>query len=125
MNKQSNIYTVIYIIILVVLVGSALAFTALSLKSRQQENADNDKRSQILASVNIVSSPENLSEEFNKYITGQIVVNESGDSIGSDAFSIDMQKQVKLPADKRELPVYVCTIDNTRKYILPLYGAGL
>ena len=32
MNKQSNTYTIIYIIVLVVLVGTALAATSLSLK---------------------------------------------------------------------------------------------
>ena len=51
MNKQSNAYTIIYIIVLVVIVGTALAFTAISLKPRQQANADADKMRQILASV--------------------------------------------------------------------------
>lgn len=126
MNKQSNIYTVIYIIVLVVVVGSALAFTSLSLKDRQQANADNDKRRQILASVNVVATtPEMISEEFNKYIIGQVVVNSAGDSIGNNAFGIDIASQVKLPDDKRELPVYICSIDNAIKYIIPLYGAGL
>ncbi len=126
MNKQSNIYTIIYIIVLVVVVGSALAFTSLSLKERQQANADNDKRRQILASVNVVATtPDMISEEFDKYIVGQVVVNSAGDSIGNNAFAIDIASQVKLPADKRELPVYVCSIDNATKYIIPLYGAGL
>ena len=51
MNKQSNTYTIIYIIILVVVVGAALAFTAMSLKPLQTDNADADKMKQILASV--------------------------------------------------------------------------
>lgn len=125
MNKQSNIYTIVYIIVLVVVVGTALAFTSLSLKERQQANADNDKRRQILASVNVAASPDEITNEFNKYIIGQIVVNSTGDSIGNDAFSIDIAKQVKEPADKRLLPIYICSIDNSIKYIIPLYGAGL
>ena len=36
-----------------------------------------------------------------------------------------MAQQVKLPADERQLPVYVCRTDNGLKYILPAYGAGL
>ena len=42
-NKQSNAYTIIYITVMVVIVGAALAFTAMSLKDRQLENADADK----------------------------------------------------------------------------------
>ena len=37
-----------------------------------------------------------------------------------------MKKQSELPADKRELPVFVCRVaDGSTKYILPVYGAGL
>ena len=31
-NKQSNVYTIVYIVVMVVIVGAALAFTSLSLK---------------------------------------------------------------------------------------------
>jgi len=41
----------IYIIVLVVLVGTALAATSLALKGRQQENIDADKMSQILSAA--------------------------------------------------------------------------
>ena len=51
MNKQSNTYTIIYIIVLVVLVGTALAATSLALRGRQQENINADKMSQILAAA--------------------------------------------------------------------------
>lgn len=125
MNKQSNIYTIVYIIVMVVVVGAALAFTAMSLKNRQQANADNDKRRQILSSVNITADAADLTQEFDKYITGQVVVNAQGDSVGSDAFSIKMEQQVKVPADKRLLPLYICSIDGSTKYIIPLYGQGL
>lgn len=125
MNKQSNLYTVVYIIVLVLIVGTGLAFAALSLKEKQTENADNDKRRQILASVG-VSVPENeLIREFNRLIVSQVVLNEAGDSIGADAFAINVAQQSKLPAASRELPLYVCNIDGSTKYIIPLYGAGL
>ena len=42
-NKQSNAYTIIYITVMVLIVGTALAFTAMQLKPRQQENASADK----------------------------------------------------------------------------------
>lgn len=125
MNKQSNVYTVIYIIVLVLIVGTGLALAALSLKSRQTANADNDKRRQILASVGVTVSPDEIDGEFNRLIVSQIVINEAGDSIGDNAFAVDVKNQSKVPADKRLLPLYVCKIDGSTKYIIPLYGAGL
>ena len=53
MNKQSNVYTVIYIIIMVVVVGVALAYTSMSLKDRQNDNVAADKMRQIISSLRI------------------------------------------------------------------------
>ena len=127
MNKQSNTYTIIYIIVLVVLVGTALAATSLSLKGRQQENIDADKMNQILAAAHITPAAGETVNDFNKYITDQYVVDAAGDRVeGVKAFDVNVANQSKLAADRRELPVYVCTLaDGTHKYILPVYGAGL
>lgn len=126
MNKQSNTYTIIYIIVLVVLVGTALAATSLALKDRQQENIDADKMNQILAAALITPAEGQTVSDFNRYITRQMVVDAQGKELeGINAFSVDVAAQSKLPADRRELPVYVCSTDNGDKYILPVYGAGL
>ncbi len=127
MNKQSNTYTIIYIIVLVVLVGTALAATSLSLKGRQQENANADKMSQILAAALISPAKGEVLADFDKYITGQIVVNEQGATIeDAKAFDINVANESKLPVDRRQLPVFICTTpDGATKYILPVYGAGL
>lgn len=128
MNKQSNIYTIIYIIVLVVLVGTALAFTSISLKDRQQANADADKMRQILASVNIEPSSDSIIVAYNQYITDSYIVNAEGEKIDSStkAFDVNVAVESKTESSKRLLPVYVCTLaDGSQKYILPLYGAGL
>lgn len=126
MNKQSNVYTTIYIIVLVLIVGTALAATSLALQSRQQDNIDADKKRQILASVGIAASADNVKDEYAKFITKEMVVNSEGQEIEGDAFGISVAEQVKLPANERQLPVFVCTLaDGSEKYILPAYGAGL
>ena len=125
MNKQSNLYTTIYIIVLVVLVGTALAATSLALRDRQQANVNADKMRQILASVNITATDGDVVAKFNEVIEKQLVVNSEGKEIEGSAFDINVAQQVKLPADERQLPVYVCRTDNGLKYILPAYGAGL
>ena len=125
MNKQSNIYTILYIVVLVVAVGAGLAFTAMSLKPRQQANADADKMRQILMAVHLVADTD-VKALYDKTITDSYIVNSTGQKEAGDAFSIDVKAQTKLPDAERKLPVYVCTLpDGSVKYILPVYGAGL
>lgn len=109
-----------------VVVGAALAFTALSLKPLQTENANADKMKQILASVHVVPEKGAVIEDFNKYITDMYMVNSEGQRIDGNAFDVNTSVEFKKPLAEREMPVYECTLgqDNV-KYILPMYGAGL
>lgn len=126
MNKQSNLYTVIYVIVLVVIVGTALAFTSMSLKGRQNDNIAADKMRQILASVHITPEKSEIQADFNRYITRQFIVDGDGREVSGDAFAVNVAAQVKMPASERSLPVYECRLaDGSTKYILPVYGAGL
>lgn len=126
-NKQSNVYTIVYITVLVVIVGAALAFTAMSLKDRQLENADADKMKQILQSVHVSTERATVVDDFHKYITRSLVVNSNGEVIeGADAFTVNVAAESKKDEAERLLPVYECTLpDAGKKYILPLAGMGL
>lgn len=126
-NKQSNVYTIVYITVMVIVVGAALAFTSMALKDRQNENAQADKKSQILQAVHIPTTRATVIADFEKYITSQLVVNSNGDEIeGTAAFDVDVAAQISKPVEDRLLPVYVCTLaDVGTKYIVPLYGMGL
>ena len=126
-NKQSNVYTIVYITVLVVVVGAALAFTAMSLKEKQQDNARADKMGQILQAVRLTYPADEVIDAFQDYITDQYVVNSAGEKVaGAEAFNVDVAAEAKKPADERLLPVYVCTLpDAGTKYILPLAGMGL
>lgn len=126
MNKQSSLYTTIYIIVLVLIVGTALAVTSLALRDRQQDNINADKMRQILASVGIQAEGNDVAKTFNECIISQKVVNSEGNEVEGSAFDINIAEQVKLPAEERKLPVFECrATDGTTKYILPAYGAGL
>ena len=127
-NKQSNLYTIVYITVMVVVVGAALAFTSMALKERQNENAQADKKSQILQAVHLTPTRATVIADFDKYIIGQIVVNDRGEKIESDIapFDIDVAAEAKKPVGERLLPVYVCQLPEAgTKYILPLSGMGL
>lgn len=126
MNKQSNIYTTIYIIVLVLIVGTALAATSLALKQRQTDNVNADKMRQILASVKIPASGTDAVELFKQHVVKQLIVSSDGTATEGDAFAIDVDKQSRLPQQQRQLPLYVCQLsDGSTKYVIPAYGAGL
>ncbi len=98
----------------------------MALKSRQQANADADKKRQILASVHVTADGSDIATTYEKYITDQFIVDEQGQRIGSDDFAVNVANESIMAADRRQLPVYVCTMpDEAVKYILPVYGAGL
>lgn len=128
MNKQSSTYTIVYIIILVVVVGAALAWVATALKPEQTLNANADKMKQILAAVHSPQANDKLvAETFDKHIKG-IVINENGDIIDNAvAFDVNVANQSKeSDTAKRLLPIYIYSDEQVgTKYILPLYGQGL
>lgn len=125
MNKQGNTYTFLYSIVLVVVVAALLAIVALSLQPAQNRNIENEKRQNILRSVNITSTPENSKELFDKYIVKQFILNSKGEEVSGDAFTVDLAKQAKKTCEDKMLPVFVANIDGATKYILPIYGTGL
>ncbi len=126
MNKQGNTYTLIYTAVMVIVVAFILAFAAIGLKPAQQKNIAIDKMSQILNSVNIVSTPENAQELYGKYIDDSFVVDANGQLVKGESFSMNIADQLKLPESQRTLPIFICTDDSgSPKYIIPLSGAGL
>lgn len=86
MNKQGNIYTIIYSSVMVIIVAALLAFTAMSLKPAQEKNIAVDKMKQILSAVNIEANTENAQELYRKYISRSFVINSKGEDITGDAF---------------------------------------
>lgn len=144
MNTNSNLYTIIYSTILVVVVAALLAFVSTSLRERQQKNEDTETRTTILMSVNLVDNVkgvENLNrfieDLFNRYITESFVIDHMGNIKDGEAFNISLKEQYDImktlgdetdsqKLNKLSLPVYICTLDNGEKItILSVYGAGL
>lgn len=126
-NKESNVYTVVYAAVLVVVVGFALALVYQALRPAQLENIANDTRKQILAAALIYpTATESVGDLYSSHIKESFCINSKGETLpGKDAFEVNMANEVKLPSDRRVLPVYVCDTDNGKKYIVPVAGAGL
>lgn len=130
MNKNSNIYQIVYSSILVVAVGAVLALVYMNLKPMQDENIANDKRKQILSAIHITcDDSKSIKETYEKYIVQDMLIAADGtvaDTTNAVAFDIDMSSNIKLDSAQRKLPVMKCILDDKSvKYVIPVYGAGL
>lgn len=128
MNRQSNVYTVIYAIVLVVLVGVVLSVVYQALRPTQLENIANDTKKQILASARLTPAEgESVADLFDQHITSSYIVNSEGLRVDNsqNPFDVNVSLEVKKPANERLLPVFECTTADGLKYIVPVYGAGL
>jgi len=125
MNKESNSYTLIYAIVIVVLVALLLAFTSQVLRPRQARNEAIDKIRQILVSINIASTNTDAEQLYKEYITDSYLVDCNGKKVEGDAFDAEWAAELTKPALERRYPVFEARIDGNTKYILSMRGAGL
>jgi Na+-transporting NADH:ubiquinone oxidoreductase subunit C len=128
MNREGNSYTIIYATVMVVVVAAALSFASLSLKPLQTKNVEVAKKTDILRSVKIASTPDNAEGLYDKYINVTYIINSNGEIVEGKgkAFDVDLKREVSLPVVERKLPVFECRIDDgSLKYILPVRGKGL
>jgi Na+-transporting NADH:ubiquinone oxidoreductase subunit C len=126
-NKtNSNSYTFIFSIIMVVVVGAVLAFAATSLQPLQYENMRQEKMQNILATVGIQTEREQAEELYSEYIVEEVVLNSQGEVIeGVEAFNVDLAKEIKRIAEEQNFPLYVANVEGERYFIIPLRGSGL
>ena len=136
-NKENNSYTIVFAAIMVIIVGSVLAYLASALSGKIAENERFEKQQNILyamgvnenedgGSVNFVPT-DRVEAEFSKYITEQLVIN--GDQItqNDEAYLIDLKKQIAAikKGETAELPIFIGEKEGNKYYIIPMYGKGL
>lgn len=126
-NKtNTNRYTFTFAVIMVLVVGTLLAFAATSLQPRQYENARIDKMQQILGTVGIEVETTEAEEVYNQVIVEEIVLDNQGqEREGVEAFDVDLASEIKRSADEQNFPLYIAEVEGERYYIIPLRGAGL
>ncbi len=126
-NKtNTNSYTFMFAVIMVIVVASVLAFTATSLQPIQSENVRQEKMQNILATVGIETERSEAEEKYNKYITETIALREDGSvDEKADAFTVDLARELKKPVEEQIYPLYIANIEGAKYYIIPLRGKGL
>ncbi|XOD67466.1 MAG: NADH:ubiquinone reductase (Na(+)-transporting) subunit C [Flavobacteriales bacterium Tduv] len=123
---EKNSYTIGFSIAMVVIVGAALAFSAITLKPLQDENKSREKIQNILSSVDVKVSMEKLGEAYEKYIRQDLVLDAHGKVLKAEkAFDIDVVAEMKKPPSEQRMPLYVAEKGKDRYYIMPLRGTGL
>ena len=100
-DTNSNVYTILYAAVMVVIVAFLLAFVSSALKPTQDANVLRDTKNQILISLNI----ENLKGE---------AVDAKYDEVITDTL------QTSASA-----PYFKANVDGVVKYVFPLKGRGL
>ena len=136
-NTEKNNYTVAFAALMVVVVGSLLAFVASGLSGKISENERFEKQQNILyamgvhensdeGSVNFIPT-DRVEEEFNTYITQQWVLEGSEKSEDDQAYLIDLKKEVAAAkkGSTPRLPVFIGEKDGKTYHILPMQGKGL
>ena len=126
MNRDSNAYTFLFAALMVLVVASSLAFTATSLKDKQNENVRKEKMQNILATIGIQTDREKAESLYKKYITSELSLTQAGTIDQEvDAFEIKLNNELKKPASEQRFPLYEANVEGEIFYIVPLRGAGL
>lgn len=101
-NRDSNVYTIVFATVMVVVVGGLLAFVSLSLKPLQQANVKNEKMQNILQAIGLEElstvTREEAGAKFNDYITRRITISYTGEIISDKSASDAIDPQDKLDA---------------------------
>ena len=138
MNTNSNVYTVLYTTIVVVIAAAVLAFVAGRLGPAQQANAKAETLRQMMAAAQVLPTEslyaaknaevlqlyaDNIQEAYTIGLDGQ----KNGElSVSRDRIELvdklKPQNRAILSGDEATLPVYIFKSGTA---VIPIYGAGL
>ena len=140
MNTNSNVYTIVYTTIVVVVAAAILAIAAMALKPKQDANIKAETISQMLTAAGF-SSKEDLAKLGNDQVLAMysqnvktaFLIDAAGNKTGeleTEVGNIELQDNLKVQNKKiaegdPELPVYVFEKDGAEINVIPCYGAGL
>jgi Na+-transporting NADH:ubiquinone oxidoreductase subunit C len=111
---------------MVLVVASSLAFTASSLKDKQNENVRKEKMQNILATIGISTDRDKAEGLYNQYIKQELALIKDGSNDETvNAFKIEMATETKKPLEQQRFPLYIAEVEEAKYYIVPLRGAGL
>ena len=121
MNTNSNSYTIIYAAVMVVIVAFLLSFVHSAFSDRQEANVELDTKKQILYALNVRESAD-AAADFDKYIKADKLYQNGQLSDYAGKFVTSFENDFKKNG---QLHVFEAEIDGQKKYVFPVFGAGL
>ena len=120
LDTNSDIYAILYSVVVVVIVAFLLAGVSSALKPKQEANIELDKKKQILASLNIKNQAD-AAAVYADVIKADPIVNVEGKEVAAEGgFAV-----ANDAINDTNLPMYVAEVDGAKKYIIPMTGNGL
>ena len=140
MNTNSNVYTIVYTTIIVVIAAAILAIAAMALKPRQDANIKAETISQMLTAAGLADTEalskmgnDKILAMYSDNIKAAFLIDSEGSKTGeleTEVSDIELQDNLKvenknIASGNPSLPVYVFNKDGKEVNVLPVYGAGL
>lgn len=139
LDTSKNSYTIIFAIIMVIVVGTALAGLSNGLKPLVEANQRAEKMQNILYTIGINENEgqsdvkkvpvDIVEDEFKKYIKAQYYIQDGELIEDNQAYLISIPKEEnKLRRNseyKRRMPIIIAEKEGEEVYVIPLLGSGL
>jgi len=131
-NTEKNSYTIAFAVVMVVIVGSLLAFVSSTLKEQINTNERFEKMQNILYAMGVNNNDESnvvfiptseVQTQFETYITKQYVIQNGQMMEDPEAYLIDLKREEA--SENPRLPLFVGEKDGKKFYIVPMRGKGL
>lgn len=121
LNTNSNVYTILYAAVMVIVVAFLLVFVSQTLKDRQDANIVNDTKQQILSALNLRDLPD-VAGKYDQVIKADALMQKDGQLV---EYKGQFNTTYKSEFDKGNLHVFVAEVEGQTKYIIPMNGLGL
>ncbi len=140
MDRNSNIYTILFAAVVVTVSAVLLALAVMILKPAQERNKRQEKMTDIMYTIGLddeALTQKAIAEDkalnyklietyFNKYFNKQYALKADGSVDKSvKAFDINMKTEIKKPENEQRFPIFIGDVDGKKYYVIPLYGKGL
>lgn len=126
-DTNSNVYTIIYSCVVVIIVAFLLAFVSKALEPQSTANVRIDKKSQILAALNLrdVEKAE-VENTYAEVVVADKIIDNQGQVVndGANKDQAGFNVEDKNITDTN-LPLYECQVNGELKYVIPVTGKGL
>jgi len=112
---------------MVIAVASLLSLAATLLQPAQEKNLEIEKKKNMLESINVPATRDNIEDLYGKFIKESFVIDSKGEVVDDvDAFTVVLKNEQKKTLEEQYLPVFrAFPEDGEKVIILPVEGKGL